>query len=71
LHDGFPNDAELARDEAIRHRERVETVGVLLGPDPESLEAMRATIGQDRLIGTTAWELPGRLAALLRSLHGL
>ena len=71
LHDGFPNDAELARDEARRHRGRVETVGVLLDPDEESLEAMRAIFGPDRLIGTAADELPARLGSLLRSLRGL
>ena len=70
LHDGFPNDAELAQDEARRHRGRVETVGVLLDPDRESLAAMQAIFGPDRLIGTAADDLPTKLGSLLRSLRG-
>jgi hypothetical protein len=71
LHDGFPNDAELARDEAIRHRGRVETIGVLLDPDEDSLEAMRAIFGLDRLIGTAAETLPVKLGSVVRNLRGL
>ncbi len=69
LHDGFPNDAGLAQDEALRHRGRPETVGVLLDPDEGSLEAMRAVFESDRLIGTAADKLPTKLGSLLHSLR--
>lgn len=69
LHDGYPNDAELARDQCQRYRGRVETIGVLLDPDADTREVMAGIFGPDRLIATTSEELPVKLAGLIRHLH--
>jgi hypothetical protein len=66
LHDGWPNDAEVARG-LCAERSPVEIIGVLLDPDDGTRAAM-ASIFRDRLIACPSGELPGRLGTVLRNL---
>ena len=71
LHDGYPNDAEKAKNLCLGLRGKVEVVGLLLDPDEGTETAMREIFGQDGLVACQSRELPRKLAAMLRSLRGV
>jgi len=71
IHDGLPNDGELAKEECARWRGQVEVIGLGLDLNEECEMAMREIFGADRLILCRApAELPKKLGALLRAVYG-
>jgi len=71
IHDGMPNDAELAREECGRLRGRVEVIGLGLDLDEGCELRMRRIFGPDRLIlCRTPQGLPRKLGNLLRAIYG-
>jgi nitric oxide reductase activation protein len=71
LHDGYPNDAEVAKRLCQTLRGKVEVIGVLLDPDDGTEKAMGDIFGQDRLVACQSAQLPRKLAAMLRSIRGV
>ena len=71
LHDGYPNDGEVAKKLCLDMRGKVEVIGVLLDPDDATRTAMSEIFGADRLVACRANELPKKLAAMLRSIRGV
>lgn len=71
LHDGYPNDGELAKKLCQTLRGKVEVIGALLDPDEGTQKAMTEIFGRDRLVACRSGELPKKLAAMLRSIRGI
>ena len=71
LHDGYPNDGEVAKKLCLDLRGKVEVIGILLDPDDATRAAMGDIFGADRLVACRANELPKKLAAMLRSIRGI
>jgi hypothetical protein len=71
LHDGYPNDGEVAKKLCQSLRGKVEVIGVLLDPDEATQHAMGEIFGQDRLVACESAQLPRKLAAMLRSIRGV
>jgi len=71
LHDGYPNDGEVAKKLCLDLRGKVEVIGILLDPDDATRAAMSEIFGADRLVACRANELPKKLAAMLRSIRGI
>jgi hypothetical protein len=71
LHDGYPNDGPEAKKLCQSLRGKVEVIGVLLDPDEGTEHATGEIFGGDRLVACQSAELPGKLAAMLRSIRGV
>jgi len=71
VHDGYPNDGEKAKKLCQEMKGKVEVIGVLLDPDEGTRNAMEEIFGAERLVACRSRELPGKLAAMLRSVRGV
>lgn len=71
LHDGYPNDGEVAKKLCRELRGKVEVIGVLLDPEERTKEAMAEIFSPDRLVACRSKELPKKLAAMLRAIRGI